>query len=93
MMNDNAPTHKRRQLIKTYKNVLPQKRIVVAKVCGETYSKNDKQWCRKTDANVKNNPTNQMGTPITFDDENLENYKDFGLPNQFIMKYHNCHDL
>ena len=46
MMDDNAPIHKRRKLVKTYieyKNVLPRKQIVVAKVCGETYSKNDKK--------------------------------------------------
>ena len=43
MMDDSAPIHERRKLVKTYKNVLPQKRIVVAKVCGETYSKNDKK--------------------------------------------------
>ena len=43
MMDDSAPIHERRKLVKTYKNVLPRKRIVVAKVCGETYSKNDKK--------------------------------------------------
>ena len=43
MMDDSAPIHERRKLIKTYKNVLPWKRIVAAKVCGETYSKNDKK--------------------------------------------------
>ena len=36
-------TVQRRKLVKTYKNVLPRKRIVAAKVCGETYSKNDKK--------------------------------------------------
>ena len=56
MMDDNAPTHKRRKLVKTYKNVLPQKQIVVAKVCGETYSKIKmiKRLSRKTTTNVKN---------------------------------------
>ena len=39
MMDDSAPTHERRKLVKTYKNVLPQKRTVVAKVNWETYSK------------------------------------------------------
>ena len=34
MMDDNAPTYDRRQLIKTYKNVLPQNRIVVAEYAG-----------------------------------------------------------
>ena len=43
MMDENAPTHERRKLVKTYKNVLPLKRIVAAEVCGETYSKNDKK--------------------------------------------------
>ena len=39
MMDDSAPIHERRKLVKIYKNVLPQKRTMVAKVCGETYSK------------------------------------------------------
>ena len=40
MMDDSAPTRKRRKLAKTYnKVVLLQKRTVVAKVCMETYSK------------------------------------------------------
>ena len=39
MMDDSAPTHERRKLVITYKNVLPRKRTVVAKVSGETYSK------------------------------------------------------
>ena len=43
MIDDNAPTHERRKLFKTRKNVLPRKRIVVAEVCEETYSKNDKK--------------------------------------------------
>ena len=43
MMDDSAPIHERRKLVKTYKNVLPRKRKVVAKVCGETYSKNGKK--------------------------------------------------
>ena len=49
-----ALIHERRKLVKTYKNVLPRKQIVVAKVCGETYSKNDKRWSRKMATNVKN---------------------------------------
>ena len=53
MMDDRAPIHERRKLVKTYKNVLPRQQIVVAKVCGETYSKNDKKkWSRKTATNV-----------------------------------------
>ena len=43
MMDDSAPTHESRKLVKTYKNVLPRKRIVVAEVYGKTYSKNDKK--------------------------------------------------
>ena len=35
MMDDNAPTHERRTLVKTYKNVLPRIQIVVAEVCRE----------------------------------------------------------
>ena len=59
--DDSAPIHERRKLVKTYKNVLPQKRIVVAKVCGETYSKNDEkmEWlknghkCKKLNPQIK----------------------------------------
>ena len=47
MMDNGAPIHERRKLVKTYKNVLPRKRILVAKVCGETYSKNDKKMEQK----------------------------------------------
>ena len=43
MMGDSAPTHERRKLVKTYKNVLPRKRIVVVEVFGETNSKNYKK--------------------------------------------------
>ena len=39
MMDDSAPTDEERKLVKTYKNVLPQKRIVATEACGETYSK------------------------------------------------------
>ena len=38
MMDASALTHKKRKLVKTYKNVFPQKWTVVAEVCGETYS-------------------------------------------------------
>ena len=47
MMDDNALSHERRKLVKTYKNVLPQKQIVVAEVCMETYSNNDKNGIEK----------------------------------------------
>ena len=43
MMDDSAPTHERRKLVKTYKKCAPSKQTVVAEVCGEAYSKNDKQ--------------------------------------------------
>ena len=39
MMDDSASTHLRRQLVKTYINVLSRKWTVVAEVSGETYSK------------------------------------------------------
>ena len=41
MMDDNdsaSITHKRRKLVKTYKNMVPGKQTVVAEVCGEIYS-------------------------------------------------------
>ena len=53
MMDDNAPTHEKRKLIKTYKIVLPQKMIVVAEVCGETFSQNDKKMEKKNDQKRK----------------------------------------
>ena len=54
MKDDSASIHVRRKLVKTYKNVLPRKRTMVAKVCGETYSKKMiKRWSRKTATNVK----------------------------------------
>ena len=43
MMDDSAPTHTRRKLVKTYKNVIPQKRTMVAYVCGRPTPKNDKK--------------------------------------------------
>ena len=58
MMDDSAPIHERRKLVKTYKNVLPRKWIVVAKVCGEIYSKMITRWRRKMATNVKINSTN-----------------------------------
>ena len=39
MMDDSAPTHEKRKLIKTYKKDLPQKQTVFGKVYGESYSK------------------------------------------------------
>ena len=46
MMDYNAPTHERRKLVKkkNYKKMCSLvKRIVVAEVCGETYSIKDKK--------------------------------------------------
>ena len=43
MMDDSVPTHKRRKVIKTYKNKITQKWNVVADICGETYSKDDEK--------------------------------------------------
>ena len=40
MMDDSAQIHERRKLVKTYKNMLPQKRTRVAEVYGEIYTKN-----------------------------------------------------
>ena len=58
MMDEIVQTHESRKLVKTYKNVLLRKQIVVAKVCGKTYSKKILRWSRKTATNVKINPTN-----------------------------------
>ena len=54
MMDDSAPIHKRRKLVKTYNNVLPRKWTVVAEVCGETYSIKVIKWSRKTATDVIN---------------------------------------
>ena len=56
MMDDSAPIHKRRKLVKTLKNVLPQKQNVVAEVCNETYSKKLLiRWRRKTASDIEKN--------------------------------------
>ena len=47
MIDDNAPTHKRRKLVKIYKNVLPWKQTVVAEVGGETSKKYDENGVEK----------------------------------------------
>ena len=60
-MDDSAPTHERTKLVKTYRNMLPRKRIVVAKVCGETYLKMTERWSRKTATNLKNEPYKLKG--------------------------------
>ena len=58
MMYDNAPTHERRKLVKTYKNMFPRKQIVVDEVCGEPYSKDDKKMELKNSHKRMINPTN-----------------------------------
>ena len=52
MMDDSAHTNERRKLVKTFKNLLPQNRAVVAEVCGEIYSKNVMKWSRKTATDI-----------------------------------------
>ena len=56
MMDDSAPTHKRRKLVTTYKHMcsLYGKQTVVAGVWEETYSKNVIKWRRKTATDVIN---------------------------------------
>ena len=44
MMDDNALTHKKRKLVETNKNVLPQEQIVTAELYSETYSKKKKNY-------------------------------------------------
>ena len=60
IMYNSAITHERRKLVENYKNVLPQKHIVVAEVCWEIYSKNDKkmEYINGYKGKKKNNPTN-----------------------------------
>ena len=41
-MEDTAPTHERRKLVKTYQNVLPRKWIAVAEVYRGDLLQNDK---------------------------------------------------
>ena len=43
IMVDNAPTHERGKMVKSYKNELPRKQIEAAELCRKTYSKNDKK--------------------------------------------------
>ena len=60
-MTKHHATHKRRKLVKTYKNRLPQKRTMIAKVCREIYSKKMiKSLSRKMTIDVKYTP--QRGT-------------------------------
>ena len=70
IMADNAPTLERRKLVKTYKNVLHRKRIVIAEVSGETYCKSDKKkWSRTTATNInkKHSENTDTSTSVTFD--------------------------
>ena len=56
MKDDSASIHVRRKLVKTYKNVLPRKWILVADVCAkETYSKDDKKMMKKNGYKRKKN--------------------------------------
>ena len=41
MMDDSAPTHTRRKLVKICKNMLPRKWVTDG--CGESYPKNDEK--------------------------------------------------
>ena len=60
MMDDRVPTHEWRKLVKTYKNMLSWKRIVVFEVCGEKKKCiKKKRWSRITATDVKDNPTNK----------------------------------
>ena len=53
MVDESAPTHKKRKLVKTYKNVLPKKRTVGAEVSREIYSRKcDENGSRKTSTDV-----------------------------------------
>ena len=56
-MDDSAPTHERRKLVKTYKNVLPQKQTVAAEVCGRDLLRmNSKKMEQENGHGRKNNP-------------------------------------
>ena len=67
MLDDSAPTHERRNFVKTYKTTLPQKRAMVSEVCRETYNnKIDKmmEWKNKLKNKIKkkkNNPAKIKG--------------------------------
>ena len=54
MMDDSMPTQERRKLVKTYKNVLPQKRTVVVKYAGRSTPNNVIKLSRKTATDVIN---------------------------------------
>ena len=47
MMDDNAPTYKRRKLVRTYKNILRQKQTVADEACRKTYSEKDEKQMEK----------------------------------------------
>ena len=53
MMDDSAPTHERRKLVKTYKNVLPQNGLWLLKYARPT-PKNIIKWSRKMATDVIN---------------------------------------
>ena len=54
MMNDSAPIHERRKLVKTYKNVLLKNGLWLLRYAGRPTPKMIKRWSRKTATNVKN---------------------------------------
>ena len=53
--------HTRGKLVKTHKNVLPQKQIVADEVCRETYSKNVIKWSRKRATDIPPPPPKKRG--------------------------------
>ena len=55
MVDDIALTDKRRILIKTYKNVIPQKQTVVAEVGRDLLQKMIEKWSRKTATGLTKN--------------------------------------
>ena len=53
MIDDNAPTHKRRKLVKLTKMCFLENRLWLLSYAGRPIPKNDKRWSRKTATNVK----------------------------------------
>ena len=54
MMDYSATTHERRKVVKTYKNMLPQKQTVVVKYAGRPTPNNVIKLSRKTATDVIN---------------------------------------
>ena len=59
-MEDSATAPEGRKLIKTFKIVLPRKQTVVAEVCEEIYSKNDKKKMEKKNVHRRKNLTQKI---------------------------------